>query len=396
MKKKNFSNLYTSFERVENGHLLTAYFGVDVYSLMKENLKFPNLFVVEEFLEYVVSIKIIPKIRSLPTFRSTYFPSSLRYVSEKTHIEPDIVSLAGTNGRFVYFTFRQLFKSDVPEERKYEFVLSVEDKSVLRAAELQKSARQLIRQMDSFSEIEMLASEVPELIRVCGALHGIRGMYRKVYDDVRKRNYLITNRTYSMIEKEILADLKFIDGGIEHNAKDGLRTASINADSRTTPVAIEVRNEFGHLPAPKTNESLSSDLDIRSGFTSDSPDRTLYTTTMVIPTIIVDELPTFEDKYRRSDSFKEGSLLKNKAPNLNLDFACLDAPTDDKSASSLTCIESQNFDDVYILVNHAHNSVSSPEFMPLVEARQNLLNNSNYLCKTHHIDAENQYFILET
>ena len=399
MQNKKFSNLYTSFERTGGDYLLSAYFGVDIFSLMYENLKFPTLFQKSDLFDYLFHISVIPKKRNPQGNYLTYYSvSNLEFIAENTHITPQIVNLSGIETDFVYFKFEQLFS--IHEVRKSEFEMGVLDISIKKATELRQEAADFISRADSLTKLDIPSAELPKLIELCIKLQGITGHQKEIYNRALKNNFLVTYSTYNLLRTEMLADIAHIDKKIHIQTRNYGVGKKSTAVSRTADPVKYLRNEFGVAVKPNLREGLTSNLRVRGGSLTSVPNQALYTAISTIPTTIIDSLPSLEEKFERRSQYKDDSSLKIKAPNLNLDFACTNVGVQtnikEGTRSTLTCIESENFDDVRVLLSHSYNSVSSPNFVLISEAGRSLVNNSSYLCKTHYADGENQYFVIET
>jgi hypothetical protein len=407
MIKKKFSNLYTSFRKMHNGHHLNAYFCVDVFSLMQESLKFPTLYNAADLLDYIISTRIIPKKRNpRGKLLTNYSIPNLEFITEDEFIAPTTLSLAGGQQYYVYFTFDQHFNPF--EIRKYEFQMEVLDLSIKKALELKEQAIQTISVLDRYGIPDFVPAGSKklflgqygqgalELVDLCQKLQGITGRSKEVYDKAQEPDYWFTNKTYNLIRTEIMKDISYINRRTNTRTRDYGTTANSTAVSKLADPIRYIRNEFGSAVKPEIKQNLFNNLEISNGFTSNQSNQALYTSTLEMSTVAVSDLPTIEDKFEKFHRYEDSPTLKQKAENLNLNFVCLDASDRNPAATKMAFIESQSLDDVYVLVGHANNSVSSPNFVLLSEASSNLLNNSTYLCKTHYIDGENQYFLLGT
>jgi hypothetical protein len=344
----------------------------------------------------------VPKKRSPGGKMMANYFSRVEFVTEDEFITPSILPLYGTESRFVYYAFNQHFNPF--EIRKYEIQMEVLDLSIQKALELKDEAVRVVSDLDlrfvgpekeTFEDREILV-----LTNLCNRLQGITGRHKIIYDMANMSNYLFTNRTYSSIRDAIFNDISYIDQAINTKTRDYGIGRNSTAVSKWSDRIRYIKNEFGLAVKPLIEQNLSSNLNIVNGLVSNPLDYVSYTSILEMPSTVINNLPTIENKFEKSYRYKDVSTLEQRAPNLNLDFACLDINVgknpNDASSANLTCIESQDNADIYVLVGHAHNSVSSPRFALLSEIRSDLLNNSIYLCKTHHIEGENQYFLLGT
>jgi len=384
VNKKKISGLYTSFQKKQIGYYLSAYFGVDVFSLMQENLKFPTLYKKENLLNYIISIRIVPKKRNprgkLSTNHST---PNLEFITEDQLITPSVLPLTSIEQNYVYFTFSQHFKFS--EARKYEFQMTILDLSIGRASKLKKLALRILSTRYS-------PDNIPDLVDLCAKLQGITGYQKEIYDRMQKNNYLITNKAYNLIKNEIMKDVSYIDQRTNTSTRDYGSGANSTAVSKWSVPIRHIRNEFGAVVKPVIKQNLSNNTVVFNNVTTTPLNQVLYTSRVEMLTTVVNSLPTIEDKFEKFHRYEDISSLKEKAENLNLDFVCLDVASDDGSIKT-AFVESQDVADVYALVNHSYNSVSSPNFVLLSEI-SDTLNNSTYLCKTYYEDGENQYFLL--
>ena len=399
MKISNFSNLYTSFEKTNEGHILRAYFGVDIFSLMQENLKFPTLYRKNDLLDYIQSIRIVPYMNDPHGgLLTTYFNSNLKYREEERHIEPELLSILGVEGNFTYFAFSQLFGPH--RKRKYDFNMVLLDISVNKALNLRERAINFINTVDSMSKLDIVSQDLPDLTSLCYNLQDITGQNKEIYNRASKNNFLVTDRTYYLLKREMLQDISFIDQKIKIKTRNYGSAVGMSVSKRAAPVR-QISHSFKIVVEPLLHENMTSDLNIENGLVVNREERTsvTYTKSLNIPTVVIKSLPSLENNFKRINKYEEDSTLKVKAPSLNIDFACLelvDSKSENTTRSNIRCVKSVDMDEIYILLSHSYASVSSPNFVLLSDFRTVLTTNSNYLCKTNFIDGENQYFILET
>ena len=390
--KKRISNLYTSFEKTRKGHLLTAYYGLDVDGLMGEILKFPTMYGNKDLASYIGAAVIIPKKKNpIGKFLSAYSTSGLEFISEKRTISPKLLPLSGIESDYVYFTFKQLFEEN--DVRKYEFELKIIDLSIKKALELKERALRILSIMDNAKEIR----KTKQFLNLCDKLQGITGSHKDLYDKVQRNNFLITDRTYNLLRREIMNDLRHIDQTININQRNFSAFANTVAFSRMGSPIKSFNNEFGEPVRSKLKQNLSNNIEVFDGRVNNPSNDYLFTSRITIPTTNITNIPEFNNKFEKSYREKDTGTLNQKAQNLNLDFSCTEKQKiEDLDRSSIEIITSQEFDDVYVLVNHSNANVTCPNFVLLADLPSNLLNNSTYLCKTHYVDSENQYFLLGT
>jgi hypothetical protein len=404
--RNKFSNLYTSYEIMGGSHL-KAFFGMNVKCSMNEVLKFPGFFEMSDLSEYLGSTTVIVKVRNQgKIIRKTENYYGDPYESENKEITPEVVSLQGVEDGIVYFFFHQHFdghENNPPYvKRKYKFQVGVIDVSVQKAIEAREQIIEFSRGIRSFEDPEELEEIEEELIRIVELAEKIRQKQNEVYQSVLSGQY---DKSFNFIDElttQFKKDIKYMNSrisfygrNIEKNDKtdrpdySGINPYSVIEKEFKKIVNFNFKSQYRNL-LPINNLPSLPTVPIELLLTA----TVNYDKLINLKAKILNDLPVLKAGYSKNTKFEQKQSLQQRAEKYNLNF--VDSVLDNKMSDEITLTTDETNLPVYILFGHNDEVVTVPNFVLLSEVQENLLTNSSYLCKTSMVEAENQYFILET
>ena len=386
--RTKFSQLYTSFERMEGEKHLKAIFAMNVSCSMNEILKFPGFFDMNDLNEYLESIQINSLIKDRRAKRTNinYVYGGDYLIEEK--LSPASIAISGVEDGIVYFSFDQHFKNY--EIRKYKVKVSVKDFSIQRAKEAHDALilalnflRQKTQAITSEREIQYIQNVIFSAVKITNKVHDI-------YDRALQQSSLEPSLVRELTEK-LSKDMTTLRRRLRLPSRFEERGNDLKRRPETT--GLNAFTTFEHTFNQEVKFDFKSEYNKTSSNVSIEQDSVQYIRTLTAKVKPVSKLPELNGSYSKKYSFDQKQTMEERAENYNLGFV---DPRDTMSKNSITLIERSVIEPIYVLLGHNNNLVNSPNFMLLSESRQNLDLNSSYLCKTSMVEAEDQYFILET
>lgn len=401
--KNKIGNLHTSYEKMGDSYHLKAFFGVNLICAMNEVLKFPNLFKIEETSQYLDSVRIAPKTKSF-SFKgdeSYIFP---KYISEDQEIIPKLLNISALDEGIVYFFFDHHFSKFA--KKKFKVKIGVIDKTIEKALILREQLIEFNKILSNILNKNDITTEVVgTIIKAAELGESLRAKKNKVFLSVSSNfienpDLVLTDlKILNQLSDEIKKEIKIINQVL---GKDGNKFKGNSLKDNPGVPEINTFNSFEkefknevsfYFKDEFTNSAILPKLPSLPTRTS-SKDQILYSLIKPIKIKKIDSIPSFTTTYSKKHLYEHKQTLENKAENYNLSFV--------NRLEKNSREEVNNFilktipETVYVLIGHNENNVTSEIFVPISEFRENLLPTSTYLCKTEMIEAENQYFILET